>query len=69
MFKTYFGICLDHIKNKHVITRLMMGKYGYQNWRDYEGSSKHLCDTYYTANMIVLLSETVSRVEVQFLRF
>ena len=69
MFKVYSGICLEHITNKHVITRLMMGKHSYQNLRDYEGSSKHLCGNYYMANMIVLLSETVSRVEAQFLRF
>ena len=30
---------------------------------------KHLCSHYYMANMIVLLSETVSRLEAQFLRF
>ena len=29
---------------------------------------KHFCGNYYTANMIVLLSETVSRPEAQFLR-
>ena len=42
MFKSYSGISfkLEHFKNKHIITRLMIGKHGYQNWRDYEGSSK-----------------------------
>ena len=30
---------------------------------------KHLCSNYYVTNMIVLLSETVSRLEAQFLRF
>ena len=30
---------------------------------------KHLCGNNYMANLIVLLSETVSRLEAQFLRF
>ena len=30
---------------------------------------KHLCGNYCMANMIVVLSETVSRLEAQFLRF
>ena len=33
MFKSYSGICLEHIKNKHIITRWMIEKHGYQNWR------------------------------------
>ena len=40
MFKSYSEICFEHIKNKHIITRWMIGKHGYQNWMDYEGSSK-----------------------------
>ena len=69
MFKSYSGICLEHIKNKHIITRWMIGKHGYQNWRDYEGPSKTFIRHYYMANKIVLLSKKVSRVEAQFLRF
>ena len=69
MFKSYSGICLEHIKNKHDITRWMIGKHGYQNWVDYEGSSKSFIRHYYMANMIALLSKTVSRLEAQFLRF
>ena len=42
IFKSYSGICLEHIKNKHVMTRWMIGKHmtTMQNLRDYEGSSK-----------------------------
>ena len=69
MFKSYSGICLEHIKNKHIITRWMIGKHGYQNWMDYEGISKTFIRHYYMTNMIVLLSKTVSRLEAQFLRF
>ena len=69
MFKSYSGICLEHIKNKHIITRWMIGKHGYQKWRDYEGSSKTFIQHYYMANMIELLSKTVSRFEAQFLKF
>ena len=69
MFKIYSGICLEHIKNKHIITRWMFGKHGYQNWMDYGGSSKTFIRHYYMANMIVLLSKTVSKLEAQFLRF
>ena len=69
MFKSYSGICLGHIKNKHIITRWMIGKHGYQNLRDYEGSSKTFIRHYYMTNMIVLLSKTVSRFEAEFLRF
>ena len=69
MFKSYPEICLEHIKNKHIITRWMIGKHGYQNWMDYEGSSKKFKRHYYMANMIALLSKTVSRLEAQFLRF
>ena len=69
MFKCYSGVCLEHIKNKHIITRWMIGKHGYQNWRDYEGSSKIFIRHYFMANMIVLLSKTVSRFEAQFLSF
>ena len=69
MFKSYSGICLEHIKNKHIITRWMIGKHDYQNWMDYEGSAKTFIRHYYMANMIVLLSKTVSRLETQFLRF
>ena len=69
MFRIYSGICLEHIKNKHIITRWMIGKHGYQNWMDYEGSSKTFIWHYYMTNMIVLLSKTVSRLEAQFLSF
>ena len=69
MFKIYSGICLEHIKNKHIITSWMFGKHGYQNWMDYGGSSKTFIPHYYMTNMIVLLSKTVSRLEAQFLRF
>ena len=34
--QNYSRTFLEHFKNKHVITRWMMGKYGYQNWVDYE---------------------------------
>ena len=69
MFKNYSGICLEHIKNKHIITRWMIGKHGYQNWMDYESSSKTFIRHYYMANIIVLLFKTVSRLKAQFLRF
>ena len=69
MFKSYSGICLEHIKNKHIITRWMIVKHAYQNWMDYEGSSKTHIRHYYMANLIVLLFKTVSRLEAQFLRF
>ena len=69
MFESYSEICLEHIKNKHIITRWMIGKHGYQNWSYYEGSSKTFIRHNYIANMIVLLSKTVSRFEAQFLRF
>ena len=69
MFKSYSGICLEHIKKKHIITRWMIGKHGYQNWMDNEGSSKTFIRHYYIANMIVLSSKTLSRLEAQFLRF
>ena len=69
MFKSYSEICSKHINNKHIITRWMIGKHGYQNWRDYEGFSKTFIRHYYMANMKVLLSKTVSRFEAQFLRF
>ena len=69
MFKSYSGICSEHNKNKHIITRWMIGKHGYQNWMDKEGSSKTFNRHYYMANMIVLLSKTVSRLKAQFLRF
>ena len=71
MFKSYSGICLEHFKNKHIITRWMIEKHGYQNWRDYEGSSKTFIRHYYMTNMKVhvLLSKTVSRFDAQFLRF
>ena len=32
MFKSYSRICLERIKNKHIITRWVIGKQGYQNW-------------------------------------
>ena len=69
MFKSYSDICLEHINDKHIIARCMIGKHGYQNWMDYESSSKSFIRRYYIANMIVLLSKTVSRLEAQFLRF
>ena len=69
MFKNYSGICLEHIKNKHIIFRWMIGKHGYQNWMDYEGSSKTFIRHYFMANLITFLSKTVSRLETQFLRF
>ena len=69
MFKSNSGICLELIKNKHSITRWMIGKHGYQNWMDYEGSSKTFIRHHYMANTIVLLHKTMSRLEAQFLRF
>ena len=70
MFKSYSGICLEHFKNMHIITRWMIEKkHCYQNLSDYEGSSKTFIRHYYMANMTVLLSKTVSRFEAQFLRF
>ena len=69
MFKSYSGTCLEHIKNKCIITRWMILKHGYQNWMEYKGSSKTFIQHYYMANMKVLLSKTVSRLESQFLRF
>ena len=68
MFKRYSGICLEHIKNKHIITRLVIGKHGYQNLMDYEGSSKTFIWHYFMANMIwyycprQLVDLTVSKV-------
>ena len=51
-----------------VLNLCLFGKHGYQNWRDYEGSSKTFMRHYYMANMIVLLSKTVRRFESHFLR-
>ena len=69
------GNCIKELKFMNcfepmfVLNLCLFGKHGYQNWRDYEGSSKTSMRHYYIANMIVLLSKTVSRFELHFLRF
>ena len=69
------GNCIKELKFMNcfepmfVLNLCLFGKHGYQNWRDYEGSSKTFMRHYYIANMIVLLSKTVSRFESHFLRF
>ena len=68
------GNCIKELKFMNcfepmfVLNLCLFGKHGYQNWRDYEGSSKTFMRHYYIANMIVLLSKTVSRFESHFLR-